>query len=258
MRSFLFVPADGGSKLDKAMASGADAVIVDLEDSIAPERKAQARGLAASFLKEAVRQTGRPLLLVRINGLQTGLADADLDAVVPARPDAIMLPKAEGGAAVVHADAKLAAREAIAGIADGHIKIVAIATETAQVSSATADAVLEQLTGGRAVLYAATLAGSETSTIPFGTTSGGRRLDLEGQASGLERDKVFNAGTKQSGGLHISSQRTAGLWSSLERIAVELQRQYVVSYDSDARGDGTVTIESTRRAVTVRGPMRAK
>ena len=132
MRSFLFVPADGGSKLDKAMASGADAVIVDLEDSIAPERKAQARGLAAAFLKEAVGQAARPRLLVRINGLQTGLADADLDAVVPARPDAIMLPKAEGGAAVVHADAKLAAREAIAGIADGHIKIVAIATETAQ------------------------------------------------------------------------------------------------------------------------------
>ena len=59
------------------------------------------------------------------------LPDADLDAVVPARPDAIMLPKAEGGAGVIHADAKLTAREAIAGLPDGHIKIVAIATETA-------------------------------------------------------------------------------------------------------------------------------
>ncbi|HEX4555927.1 MAG TPA: aldolase/citrate lyase family protein, partial [Xanthobacteraceae bacterium] len=117
MRSFLFVPADGGGKLDKAMASGADAVIVDLEDSIAPERKAAARDLAAAFLKQAVGKAARPRLLVRINGLQTGLADADLDAVVPARPDAIMLPKAEGGAAIAHADAKLAAREAIAGIA---------------------------------------------------------------------------------------------------------------------------------------------
>jgi citrate lyase subunit beta / citryl-CoA lyase len=132
MRSYLFVPADGGSKLDKAMASGADAVIVDLEDSIAPERKAAARPLAAAFIAEAVKRPQRPRLLVRINGLQTGLADDDLDAVVPARPDAIMLPKAEGGAAVVHADAKLAAREAIAGLPDGHIKIVAIATETAQ------------------------------------------------------------------------------------------------------------------------------
>jgi citrate lyase subunit beta/citryl-CoA lyase len=132
MRSLLFVPADGGKKLDKAMASGADAVIVDLEDSIAPERKAAARDLAAAFLADAVRQTTRPRLLVRINGLQTGLTDADLDAVVPGRPDAIMLPKAEGGAALLHADAKLAAREAIAGLPDGHIKIVAIATETAQ------------------------------------------------------------------------------------------------------------------------------
>jgi len=131
MRSLLFVPADGGKKLDKAMASGADAVIVDLEDSIAPERKAAARDLAAAFVKEAVTQPSRPRLLVRINALQTGLADADLDAVVPARPDAIMLPKAEGGATVIHTDAKLAAREAIAGVPDGHVKIVAIATETA-------------------------------------------------------------------------------------------------------------------------------
>ena len=49
MRSFLFVPADGGSKLDKALASGADAVIIDLEDSITPERKAQARAAAAGI-----------------------------------------------------------------------------------------------------------------------------------------------------------------------------------------------------------------
>ena len=132
MRSLLFVPADGGRKLDKAMASGADAVIVDLEDSIAPERKTAARGLAAAFLKEAAAQAARPRLIVRINGLQTGLADADLDAVIPGRPDAIMLPKAEGGAAVVHADAKLATREAIAGLPGGHVEIIALATETAQ------------------------------------------------------------------------------------------------------------------------------
>ena len=53
MRSLLFVPADGESKLDKAMASGADAVIIDLEDSITPERKNQARAAALDFLKRA-------------------------------------------------------------------------------------------------------------------------------------------------------------------------------------------------------------
>ena len=131
MRSLLFVPADGGSKLDKALASGADAVIVDLEDSIAPDRKAQARASAAAFLKTAVTQASRPRLLVRVNAIATGLIDDDLDAVVPARPDAILLPKAEGGASIIHADAKLTAREAIAGLDEGHIKIVAQAIETA-------------------------------------------------------------------------------------------------------------------------------
>jgi citrate lyase subunit beta / citryl-CoA lyase len=131
MRSLLFVPADGGSKLDKAMASGADAVIVDLEDSIAPDGKAAARNSAADFVKDAVKAASRPRLLVRVNGFATGLTDADLDVIVPACPDAVMLPKAEGGPGVIHAAAKLSVREAISGLPDGHIKIVAIATETA-------------------------------------------------------------------------------------------------------------------------------
>ena len=131
MRSFLFTPADSAKKLDKAMGSGADAVIVDLEDSIALDGKARARESAAAFLKEAVPVKARPYLLVRVNGLQTGFTDADLDAVIPAKPDAIMLPKAEGGASVIHADAKLAVREALADLTDGHVKIMPIATETA-------------------------------------------------------------------------------------------------------------------------------
>jgi citrate lyase subunit beta/citryl-CoA lyase len=131
MRSLLFVPADSAKKLDKAMTSGADALIVDLEDSIAPAGKAQARQSAAAFLKETVAAVPRPYLMVRVNGLQTGLADADLDAIAPAKPDAIMLPKAEGGASIIHADAKLAVREARSGLPDGHIKIVPVATETA-------------------------------------------------------------------------------------------------------------------------------
>jgi citrate lyase subunit beta / citryl-CoA lyase len=131
MRSLLFVPADSPGKLGKALGCGADAVILDLEDSVAPERKEAARAGAAAFLAQTLRVAGRPRLIVRVNGLATGLIDADLDAVVPARPDAIMLPKAEGGASVVHADAKLCAREALNGLAEGAIRVVAIATETA-------------------------------------------------------------------------------------------------------------------------------
>ena len=130
-RSFLFVPADSEKKLAKGLESGADAVILDLEDSVAADRKGAARTLAHDFLKRHADTAKRPGLVVRINALDTGLTDADLDAVVAGRPDAILLPKAEGGAAVIHLDAKLTAREALHGLSDGAIGIIALATETA-------------------------------------------------------------------------------------------------------------------------------
>ena len=131
MRSLLFVPADGGSKLDKAMASGADAVIVDLEDSVTPERKETARQAAYEFLQAHSEKKDRPGLLVRINGLDTGLTDADLDAIVAGVPDAVLFPKAEGGVSLTHLDAKLTAREAAAGLPENYIKILAQSIESA-------------------------------------------------------------------------------------------------------------------------------
>ena len=68
---------------------------------------------------------------MRINGLDTGMTDADLDAIVAGGPDAVLFPKAEGGASVVHLDAKLTAREAIAGLPEGSIKILAQTVESA-------------------------------------------------------------------------------------------------------------------------------
>jgi citrate lyase subunit beta/citryl-CoA lyase len=131
MRSLLFLPADSPKKLDKGMTSGADALIIDLEDSVARDNKGRARDSAAAYLNEVGNVESRPYLVVRVNSLSTGLTDADLDAVAPARPDAIMLPKAEGGVSVVHADAKLTVREAQSGLPEGSIKIIPIATETA-------------------------------------------------------------------------------------------------------------------------------
>jgi citrate lyase subunit beta/citryl-CoA lyase len=131
LRSFLFVPADSEKKLAMGFESGADAVILDLEDSVAANRKPAAREMALAFLKAHAPRPDRPRLVVRVNALDSGLTDADLDAVVAGQPDLILLPKAEGGPAVIHLDAKLTAREAIHGLPEGAIRIIALATETA-------------------------------------------------------------------------------------------------------------------------------
>jgi len=130
MRSLLFVPGDAPAKMDKARASGADALILDLEDSVAPERKAEARLATAAFLASAPRG-GAQRLFVRVNPLDGPFIDLDLDAVIAARPDALVLPKACGGTDVMHLGAKLATREAMADLPEGSVGILAIATETA-------------------------------------------------------------------------------------------------------------------------------
>lgn len=130
MRSLLFVPGDSPKKQQKGLESGADALILDLEDSVALDQKPQARETTRAFLESTRALPRRPLLIVRINALSTGMSDADLDAVMPGAPDAIMLPKSEGGPDVGHLAAKIAVREAEAELPDGATRILPIATET--------------------------------------------------------------------------------------------------------------------------------
>jgi len=99
MRSWLFVPGDSQTKLDKVAGLGADVVIVDLEDAVAPPAKPAARMLAKSFLETHGTQilAGRGFSRwVRINPLDTQLWREDVAAVMPGRPDGIMVPKAAG------------------------------------------------------------------------------------------------------------------------------------------------------------------
>ena len=130
MRSLLFVPADSERKFEKAFASGADCVILDCEDSVRPEAKPKAREQAADFLAGAVAQSPHPRLYVRVNGLRSGLTSADLDAIMPSRPDGIVLPKCLGGASLQQLGAMLAVKEAELGFAAGATHIMAIVTET--------------------------------------------------------------------------------------------------------------------------------
>ncbi|MBZ9756759.1 CoA ester lyase [Mesorhizobium sp. ESP6-5] len=129
MRSLLFVPGDSERKLEKGFGAGADVVIVDLEDSVAPQNKARAREIAARFILERRGQTNLALY-VRVNDLSTGMTDDDLAKLVPARPDGIMLPKSNSGQDVQQLAAKLRVREAENGLPDGSIKILPIITET--------------------------------------------------------------------------------------------------------------------------------
>lgn len=123
-RSWLFVPGDAPAKMEKALGSGADALILDLEDSVALERKTEARAQVRSFLETQGGQG--PELWVRINPLATDLAEADLQAVVGGGPAGIVLPKPDSAQAVIDLD-RLLTREAPEA---GAIRILPIATET--------------------------------------------------------------------------------------------------------------------------------
>nr|WP_317894417.1 CoA ester lyase [uncultured Sphingomonas sp.] len=95
LRSLLFVPADRPERFAKAAASGADAIILDLEDSVHPDAKDSAAREVATFLGQPADGV---LRLVRINPLDAGRLDADLAAARNA--DGIVLPKAEGAASI--------------------------------------------------------------------------------------------------------------------------------------------------------------
>jgi len=110
MRSFLFVPGDSVRKFESAKKTAADALILDLEDSIAPGQK----------------------IYIRVNALDTGMTLGDLAAVMPGRPDGIVLPKCAGAADVNHLALYLDAFEAASDIAQGSTRIVVVATETAR------------------------------------------------------------------------------------------------------------------------------
>jgi citrate lyase subunit beta/citryl-CoA lyase len=128
LRSLLFVPGDSERKFDKACQTGADGLILDLEDAVAPARKPEARRLLPAMITPS---PGRAWSCwVRINAFDTGLAMEDLAAIVIPGLDGILLPKANGAADVVRLGHCLDALEAKAGVAAGHVKIVVVSTET--------------------------------------------------------------------------------------------------------------------------------
>jgi citrate lyase subunit beta/citryl-CoA lyase len=128
LRNPLFAPADSERKVAKALASRADAVILDLEDSVAPGAKDAARAAAAKLLTSGLT---RPGMIVRVNPRDTTWYLRDLAAVVPGGPAAILLPKCTGPADLQALDHQLEALEAASDLPVGDIGVLALVTETA-------------------------------------------------------------------------------------------------------------------------------
>ncbi len=134
VRSWLFIPGDSEKKLAKAAGTGADALILDLEDSVTPANKAAARTMTCAWLQANRQPAGdgpRQGRWVRINALDTALWRDDLAAVLPGAPDGVMLPKSAGPESVQQVAAELYELEQRCGIAPGSTRILPLVSETA-------------------------------------------------------------------------------------------------------------------------------
>jgi citrate lyase subunit beta/citryl-CoA lyase len=130
LRSLLFVPGDSERKFARARDCGADALILDLEDSVAPPQKPAARAHVANLIDPDPKRAW--VFFVRINALDTGLALDDLAAVVKPGLDALLIPKVNGAADLERIGHCLDALEAKAGMPLGSVRLASVATETAK------------------------------------------------------------------------------------------------------------------------------
>lgn len=126
-RSLLFVPGDSDRKIEKSRNCGADVLIFDLEDSVSASGKPAARIL----IEKVLRQPFDSRKFVRVNGQQTGMIDDDLDAIMEAPPEVVVLPKCESYDDIQWLSEKLKRLEIDRGHAVGAVKILPVATETA-------------------------------------------------------------------------------------------------------------------------------
>lgn len=136
-RSWLFAPGDSEKKMTKAMEGSADIVLIDLEDAVAPDNKANARPMVHDFIKANPEQRHR--LWVRINPFDGPYTFHDLAAIMPANPGGIMLPKVYSRAEVEKLDHCLSALEVANGIEEGSTPVIVLITETAEAMFHTGD-----------------------------------------------------------------------------------------------------------------------
>lgn len=226
LRSMLFIPGDSEKKIAKAPECGADAVIFDLEDAVAPANKPAARALVAQTLRATPRGQRPMQYWVRVNPLDSGLTRDDLDAVMACAPDGIVQPKIDGPDCVRQLSAMLDEAEQTHGLEGGRTAIVPVATETATAPfhlGEFADADLPRLVGltwGAEDL--ATALGATGNRLPNGEWHETFRLArsltlLAAHASGVQAIETLHADFRDSEGLlaHSRQARAEGFTGRL-------------------------------------------
>lgn len=217
-RSFLFVPGDSQRKFDSAVASASDALILDLEDSVALSQKDMARTLVQQLLpKIPSHQQG----WVRVNALDTGLLLQDLVAVVPARPFGILLPKCEGRESLRRVTDYLDALEWQAGVPVGQTQILVIATET-----------------GRAIFELGSYAG--VTPRLWGISWGGEDLAAVVDSLGNRADGRYTEPYRMARSLCLFAAAAAGV-RPIDTVCVEISAPEILANESrEAFRDGFV------------------
>jgi len=254
LRSLLFVPGDSERKQVRAIDSGADALILDLEDSVAESQLPAARVRVREFLA-ARPGTTQMQRWVRLNGLSSGKLLADLVAVIGGKPDGVVLPKVSSVREIAEIAHYLAALEARDGLEVGSVRILVIATETpaallalGEYTSGAAGARLAGLTWGMEDLSAAL--GVVTKTSPDGSLT--PVLEL---ARSLCLVAAAAAGVPAIDGVHADFRDTAGLTRETARgrrdgftakLAIHPDQVPVINA---VFTPGTAEIEHARRVV---------
>lgn len=264
LRSLLFVPGSDTNKLGKVTRFGADAVVVDLEDAVADDEKLAARVTT----REAVPSlAGKAAVVVRVNGLDTGLLEGDVEATVVPGVDAVMVPKVESAAALAEADARIAAAERAAGIAPGTVRLLVL-VETAR-GIARCDDILEGApervhtavfgAGDFSVQLGVDLTPEATeiayarSRLVVAARAAGLAAPIDGPWLALEDDAGLEADSVRSRGLGFQGRVTVyppqvktvlRAYSALSDAEAERQRRVVAAFEeAEARGVASLRVE---------------
>lgn len=217
-RSILFVPGDSQRKFERAAAGNADALVLDLEDSVAPDAKAGARGTVREMLAKGA--PGKQLW-VRVNPFDTDWTEADLAAVIGARPFGVFLPKSRGGEDVRRLAALLDKHEAAAGASRGATRILPIATEL-----------------GAAMFGLGTYAGS--SPRLWGLTWGAEDLAADLGTVVNRIDGRYTEPFRVARSLCLYGAAAAGV-RAIDTVCVDLDDDAIVASESlEARRDGFI------------------